>query len=47
MSDVKDLQLTQKLKEAGKFLEIPVLDHIIFTDHSFFLALLMRVYFDL
>ncbi|SFF59244.1 RadC family protein [Thermoflexibacter ruber] len=32
----QDLQLTQKLKEAGKFLEIPVLDHIIFTDHSFF-----------
>jgi DNA repair protein RadC len=32
----QDLQLTQKLKEAGKFLEISVLDHIIFTDHSFF-----------
>jgi len=26
-----DLKLTQKLKEGGKFLEIPVLDHIIVT----------------
>lgn len=31
-----DLQLTQKMKEAGKFLEIPVLDHVIFTDHGFY-----------
>lgn len=31
-----DLQLTQKMKEAGKFLEIPVLDHVIFTDHEFY-----------
>jgi DNA repair protein RadC len=33
-----DLDLTKKMKEAGKFLEIPVLDHLIFTDsgyHSF------------
>lgn len=31
-----DLQLTHKMKEAGKFLEIPVLDHVIFTDHGFY-----------
>jgi len=26
-----DLQLTNKLKEAGKFLDLPVLDHVILT----------------
>ena len=31
-----DIKLTKQLKEAGKFLEIPVLDHIIITDKSFF-----------
>ncbi len=31
-----DLSLTKKLKEAGKVLEIPVLDHIIFTDEKYF-----------
>jgi DNA repair protein RadC len=31
-----DIQLTKKLKEAGKFLETPVLDHIIFTDNGYF-----------
>jgi len=31
-----DLQMTQKMKEAGKFLEIPVLDHVIFTDNGFY-----------
>jgi DNA repair protein RadC len=31
-----DLQLTKQLKEAGKFLEINVLDHIIFTDNGFY-----------
>ncbi len=31
-----DIALTKKLKEAGKMLEIPVLDHIIFTDQSFY-----------
>ncbi|WMJ75031.1 DNA repair protein RadC [Cytophagaceae bacterium ABcell3] len=31
-----DLRLTTKLKQAGAFLEIPVLDHIIFTDHSYY-----------
>ncbi len=31
-----DLQMTQKMKEAGKFLEIPILDHVIFTDHGFY-----------
>ncbi|MEQ9439089.1 MAG: DNA repair protein RadC [Cyclobacteriaceae bacterium] len=31
-----DLHLTRKLKEAGKHLDLPVLDHIIFTDQSYF-----------
>ncbi|MBT33683.1 MAG: hypothetical protein CMO01_28805 [Thalassobius sp.] len=31
-----DIQLTKKLKEAGKLLDIPVLDHIIFTDKGYF-----------
>lgn len=31
-----DLQLTRKLKEAGKNLDLPVLDHIIFTDHAYY-----------
>jgi DNA repair protein RadC len=31
-----DIKLTKQLKEAGKFLEIPVLDHIIITDQDFF-----------
>jgi DNA repair protein RadC len=30
-----DIRLTKKLKDAGKMLDIPVLDHIIFTDHSY------------
>ncbi len=31
-----DLQLTKKLKEAGKFLDISVIDHIIFCDHDYY-----------
>ncbi len=31
-----DTELTQRLKEAGKFLEIPVLDHIILTSEAYF-----------
>lgn len=31
-----DITLTKKLKEAGKVLEIPVLDHIIFTDENYY-----------
>lgn len=31
-----DLHLTQKLKKAGEFLEMPILDHIIFTDNGYF-----------
>lgn len=30
-----DIRLTKKLKEAGTLLEIPVLDHIIFTDQGY------------
>jgi DNA repair protein RadC len=29
-----DRQLTQKLKEAGHFLDLPIIDHLIFTDHG-------------
>lgn len=31
-----DKQLTNKLKEAGKLLDVPVLDHLIFTDNGYF-----------
>jgi DNA repair protein RadC len=31
-----DINLTSKMKEAGKFLEIPVLDHIIVTNESYY-----------
>lgn len=31
-----DRQLTNKMKEAGKFLDIPVLDHVIFTDDKYY-----------
>ena len=30
-----DINLTKKMKEAGKLLEIPVLDHIIFSDSGY------------
>lgn len=32
----KDISLTKKLKAAGQTLDIPVLDHIIFTDDGYF-----------
>ncbi len=31
-----DIQITQKLKASGKMLEVPVLDHIIFTDEDYY-----------
>ena len=31
-----DIDLTKKLKEGGKFLEISILDHIILTSESYF-----------
>jgi len=31
-----DLNLTRKLKEGGKFLEVPVLDHIIVTSEGYY-----------
>ena len=31
-----DRQLTKKIVEAGKLLEIPVLDHIIFADNGYY-----------
>ncbi|MGB0525232.1 MAG: RadC family protein [Flammeovirgaceae bacterium] len=31
-----DIQLTRKLREGGKLLEISVLDHVIFTDHGYY-----------
>lgn len=30
-----DISLTKKLVEAGRMLEIPILDHIIFTDNAY------------
>ena len=31
-----DIRLTHKLKEAGQVLDLPVLDHLIFTDYGFY-----------
>ncbi|MBC6988133.1 RadC family protein [Hymenobacter sp. BT491] len=31
-----DIALTRKLKEAGQFLDLPVLDHLIYTDHGYY-----------
>jgi DNA repair protein RadC len=31
-----DIQLTHKLKEAGKFLDLPVLDHVILTQDGYY-----------
>jgi DNA repair protein RadC len=31
-----DIQLTQKLKQAGNMLDLPVLDHVIYTDQHYF-----------
>ncbi len=31
-----DRQLTKKLRDAGKFLDISVMDHIIFCDHDYY-----------
>ena len=31
-----DLQLSNKLKEAGKFLDLPVLDHVILKQNSYY-----------
>lgn len=31
-----DIQLTKKMKDSGKLLEIPILDHLIFTDQGYF-----------
>jgi DNA repair protein RadC len=31
-----DKDLTRKLKDAGKLLDIPVLDHLIFTDKAYY-----------
>lgn len=30
-----DIALTRKLKEAGQFLDLPILDHLIYTDHGY------------
>lgn len=31
-----DIQLTKKLVEAGKWLDLPVLDHLILSDHAYY-----------
>ncbi|OON65399.1 RadC family protein [Hymenobacter sp. CRA2] len=31
-----DIMLTKKLKEAGNFLDLPVLDHLIYTDRGYY-----------
>lgn len=31
-----DNQLTRKMKEAGKLLDLPILDHLIFANHSYY-----------
>jgi DNA repair protein RadC len=32
----QDKLLTSQMKEAGRILDVPVLDHLIFTDHGFY-----------
>ena len=32
----QDIQLTKKLTQAGIALDIPIIDHLIFTDHGYF-----------
>ena len=32
----EDISLTKKIKEAGRFLEIPILDHVIISDNGYF-----------
>lgn len=34
-ASVSDIRVTKKLVEAGKLLELPILDHLILTDHHF------------
>ena len=31
-----DIQLTKKMKEAGNFLDLPILDHLIFTNDGYY-----------
>lgn len=31
-----DIALTRKLKEAGQFLDLPILDHLIYTDQGYY-----------
>ena len=31
-----DIALTRKLKEAGQFLDLPILDHLIYTDNGYY-----------
>jgi len=31
-----DISLTKKMKEAGSLLDLPILDHIIFTEHQYY-----------
>ncbi|HHU00336.1 MAG TPA: hypothetical protein GXZ84_03955, partial [Bacteroidales bacterium] len=31
-----DIRITEKLRDAGKIMEVPVIDHIIVTDNSYF-----------
>lgn len=32
----QDKEITNKIKEAGRFLDIPVLDHLVITSESYF-----------
>ncbi|AWN81816.1 hypothetical protein DK880_00494 [Candidatus Cardinium hertigii] len=36
MPSITDIQLTQRLLEAGKLLDVDIIDHIIFTDNTYF-----------
>ena len=33
---IEDISLTKKVKEAGKSLDILILDHLIITEHAYF-----------
>jgi len=32
----QDVDLTKKVKSAGTYLDLPLLDHLIFTDHGYY-----------
>jgi len=34
--EVQNIQVLKKLKEAGNFLDLPILDHLIYSDQGYY-----------